>query len=229
MNNNDHIIKDPSSYPDKIAQQIFDKVFRTTTEKPGFAYLDLGKKSDSYQLRKLMIDLKHELCRLVKQTFDKKLAYQWLTRFDQQENTKLHQDNAGNQSFLMLGYEPTAIESDLYIADYVQFSHDHQINSIDFFEKYNPLFIDQNKELQPYITKVQELKKDHYQIILINNSNSAGNCETFGVLHQAKMTHKDHTKSRIVNSMMLNMINIDEKQLSNIDEQEFRTTSEVNR
>ena len=68
-----------------------------------------------------MVNIKYKLDELARREFDKKLAYQWLTRFDQQENTKFHQDNAGNQSFLMLGYEPTVIESDLYMGDYVNF------------------------------------------------------------------------------------------------------------
>ena len=228
MENTNHHINDHSIDSKIIAQQIFDQVFRTTTEKPGFAYLDLGKNSDSYQLRKLMVDIKYQLDELVRQEFDKKLTYQWLTRFDQQENTKFHQDNAGDQSFLMLGYEPTIIQSELYIADYVKFSYDYQIDPVDFFEKYNPLFIDQNEELEPYITKVQGIRSDHFQIFLINNSNSAGKSETLGVLHQAKMIKTDTSRSRIVNSMMLNMINKDDIQHSNSNEQEFMTTTQVN-
>jgi len=212
-----------------IVRFFFHHVFRTSVDKPGYALLDLGNAINSLELRKYMIALKHEIDQLCRERFDKKLAYQWLTRFDQQESTKLHQDNAGDQSFLMLGYEPTDILSELYIADYVKFCYDQQLQPAQFFEKFNPLFKDQYKKIKPYITKIQHFKKDHYQIVLINNSNSVGKTQTLGLLHQAKMIKNHSNKSRVVNSMMLNMINRYEHQFSNIDEQEFKTTDKINR
>jgi hypothetical protein len=50
----------------------------------------------------------------------KKLSYHWLVRFDQQVNTPFHVDNAADQSFLMLGYEPSEIESELHIYKYMR-------------------------------------------------------------------------------------------------------------
>jgi hypothetical protein len=46
-----------------------------------------------------------------------KIKLSLAVRFDQQVNT-FHVDNAADQSFLMLGYEPSEIESELHIADY---------------------------------------------------------------------------------------------------------------
>jgi hypothetical protein len=50
-----------------------------------------------------------------------KLSYHWLVRFDQQVNTPFV-DNAADQSFLMLGYEPS--ESELHIADYYKYANE---------------------------------------------------------------------------------------------------------
>jgi predicted nucleotide-binding protein (sugar kinase/HSP70/actin superfamily) len=36
----------------------------------------------------------------------------------------LHVDNAADQSFLMLGYEPSEIESELHIADYYKYANE---------------------------------------------------------------------------------------------------------
>jgi hypothetical protein len=73
-----------------------------------------------------MVDLKNELSFIVK--YDKKLSYHWLVRFDQQVNTPFHVDNAADQSFLMLGYEPSEIESELHIADYYKYANESNCN-----------------------------------------------------------------------------------------------------
>lgn len=188
-----------------IFQSCFEAVFRTETTPPGFYLLDLGPNVSSFQLREVMVMMKKNLSSLTKDRFGKSLGYQWLGRFDQQVSTKYHLDNAPNQSFLMLGYEPTDIESELYIADYVKFSLDRGIAPSDFFEHYNPIYSDHEDSLNPYVSQVEPFNKNSFKIVLINNSNGQPPCDTLGVLHMARMIKPDLEKRRIVNSMMLSM------------------------
>ena len=109
----------------QMSRYCFANVFRTNTKKPGFVHLDFGVDINSTQLRTIMVNLKKELSKLTQEQFNKPLIYKWLTRFDQQENTKYHLDNTDDQSFLMLGYEPSKIKSELYLADYVKFCEDN--------------------------------------------------------------------------------------------------------
>jgi hypothetical protein len=101
----------------EITWNVSKNVFRTNTNEVGFIHLDFGKNLTPYQFRS-MVDLKNELSKFTIVKYDKKLSYHWLVRFDQQVNTPFHVDNAADQSFLMLGYEPSEIESELHIADY---------------------------------------------------------------------------------------------------------------
>jgi hypothetical protein len=64
----------------------------------------------------------------------KKLSYHWLVRFDQQVNTPFHVDNAADQSFLMLGYEPSEIESELHIADYYKYANESGTATKDYLK-----------------------------------------------------------------------------------------------
>ena len=94
----------------------YPKVFRQDFTSPGFAVLDFGVDYTPEKLRATMVALKNNLqTRLIA---ERRLAlhYQWLGRFDQQETTKFHRDNAAAQSVLMLGYEPTSVKSRLFLA-----------------------------------------------------------------------------------------------------------------
>ncbi|MBO3100040.1 hypothetical protein [Gelidibacter pelagius] len=193
----------------KIAKECFENVFRTDTEHPGFAHIDLGKDIDSSELRSIMVALKNELSHHTSKAFNKKLAYHWLVRFDQQVNTPYHVDNAGDQSFLMLGYEPSNIKSELYLADYYKFAQESDDAPKEYLENFSPVFKDDERLLSSFITKIEPFKKDTYNIVLINNSNPTIERETLGVFHKATMLNPDPNKRRIVNSMLINMVHRD--------------------
>ncbi|MCM4169982.1 hypothetical protein DHD32_00705 [Arenibacter sp. TNZ] len=213
----------------KIAQYCINNVFRTNTDEPGFIHFDFGKNITPYQLRSIMVDLKKELSKLTSVHFDKKLSYHWLVRFDQQVNTPFHVDNAENQSFLMLGYEPSEIESELHIADYYSYAKESQAAPKDYLKNFTPIFKDDESLLAPYTTKVKSFNKDSYKIVLINNSNPKSSPETLGVFHKALIVKSDLEKSRIVNSMVLNMLpkgKIDHDQLN---EEKFLNTDVISK
>jgi hypothetical protein len=67
-----------------------------------------------------MVDLKNELSKFTVVKYDKKLSYH--CTFWPASQYPFHVDNAADQSFLMLGYEPSEIESELHIADYYKYA-----------------------------------------------------------------------------------------------------------
>ncbi|WP_016989573.1 hypothetical protein [Flavobacterium sp. ACAM 123] len=210
-----------------IAQYCMNNVFRKDTDKPGFVHLDFGKQIGSNQLRTIMVELKTELSKCTITRFDKRLAYQWLGRFDQQVSTPFHLDNAGDQSFLMLGYEPSEIQSKLYLADYHKFSRESEAALKDDAVRFNPIIKEDESALKPYISEVSPFDKDSYKIVLINNSNSKSNRETLGVFHMASIIEQDLSKSRVINSMMLNMIAEGKTNENGSSEEEFKNTDIV--
>jgi len=210
----------------KTIATIFAKVFRTQHEAPGFALLSYEGAMDSKRLRKYMVDLKNGLSRLCEKELGEELDYCWLARFDQQETTKFHRDNAPVDSFLMLGYEPTTVESRLQIADYHQLVTERRIPVEEYYAAHNPMFKDGEEELKPYIQEVEGFDKAAYQIALINNSDLRS-AKTFGVLHKAEMLQKDPTQARVVNSMML-CLNPSDK-LTKEEERKFLETDAISR
>lgn len=215
---------------DKITEFCFEKVFRHDFKQPGFVVLDFGSELKSETLRKYMIQLKRRLNTKVRAKFGMTLNYLWLGRFDQQCSTKYHLDNAGNQSFLMLGYEPSEIKSELYFADYVKFSREKKISDLEFFEKFNPIYADNESLLKPYVTKVEPFNTTSYKLILINNSNTTQNNGSFGVLHMARIIKGDANKSRIINSTMICMEHAETSSKFGIKaEDEFIMTNKISK
>lgn len=179
-------------------------------------------------LRKNMIALKRGLSERCKNDFGEELDYSWLTRFDQQTTTKYHRDNAPEDSFLLLGYEPTKIESRLSFADYHQFISDNNIAVDEYYDRHNPMFKTGEEELAPYITEVRDFDKSTYKIVIINNSDLTSK-KTFGVLHKAEMVTKDLSQARVVNSMMLYLKPADQPvSKTREDEMQFIETEEIN-
>lgn len=122
---------------------------------------------------------------LCKEYFGKTSQYQWLGRFDLQVNTKFNLDNTSNQSFLILGYEPAEVKSELYILDYIELSLDQGIESVDYFDKFNPIFGTNVETLRSNTTRVLEFNRNLFKIVLINNSNCKQNYETLDIQHKA--------------------------------------------
>jgi hypothetical protein len=227
---NEYYIK-LSSQPIQIhIDSIYTKVFRSNLNDPGFVLLDFGISYSSSELRRSMIALKNQLSRKHKDQSGYQLFYQWMGRFDQQETTKFHLDNAADQSFLMLGYEPTEIESRLYIADYLKLIKTLDITAETYFDKFNPMYMKGEDLLSPYTTEVKEFKSEAYKIVLINNSNTKISDQTLGVFHKAEIIKKDVTKERVINSIMLYSGNSDEyDSITAVDEELFIETEVVSK
>jgi hypothetical protein len=214
----------------QLAGLIYNKVLRTDFNEPGFVVIDFGVAFTSEKLRACMVQLKEDLSQIHINKSGQQLCYQWMGRFDQQESTKFHIDNAADQSFLMLGYEPTVIKSKLFFADYVQLIQSMNISGDEYFEIFNPMFTDGEKLLSPFITEIKEFNEETYKIILMNNSNTNKTNKTLGVFHKAEIIEKDETKQRVINSVMLYSSNVGEiETYSKESQQNFIYTSEISK
>lgn len=187
-----------------VAEAVFEKVFRTSFDQPGFAIVSLGAV-DSHQQRRAMVDLKESLSRLHEEHWQERLHYLSLGRFDQQASTKLHLDGAPARSFLMLGYEPTEVRSQFLISDFTLCAHELGISSTDFLQRHNPMFGPGADMLRNYTTTITGWHEDRPRIVVINNSigSTSDGIPMLGVMHGASIPEPKPHLQRIINSTMI--------------------------
>ena len=190
----------------QYAKLIYERTCRTDFDFPGFCLISIDRKMDSKEFRESMVELKQGLSEIYESRMGGELAYLSAMRFDQQTTTKLHLDGGPAESLLMLGYEPTEVESELVIADYAKCAFDLGLTPHEFLEKHNPMFEAGEELLRPYSTKLSRFSNSQYQIVVINNS-SAEFSESVprwqGTLHTAKILMPDASKARVINSTMI--------------------------
>ena len=212
----------------KLAALAYPAVFRTDFEQPGYVLFDLGSTFGSQAQRQLMVDLKEELSQIDDYTRGRTLYYQSMGRFDQQVTTKPHRDGGPEESILMLGYEPTTVESKISFADYSHCAMDLGITPAEFLDRHNPMFPDGRNRLTKYTTELTEFNKSAYQILVINNSiTQLGDNHLQGVLHTAEITDPNPDRSRVVNSTMIACGK--RSSLNTSDERNFIVTSTIRR
>jgi hypothetical protein len=183
-------------------QNIYDRVCRTDFNFPGYYVFNLGKVP-SEDLRARMIELKEELEKIHFKKTNKVLSYKSAARFDQQVTTKLHRDNGPEESFLILGYEPSEVESELFIADYSFCAHKLGLTPQQFLEKHNPMFGTGEELLKSFTQKIALDNTASYMVI-INNSLAAFNDKSWlGVLHMASILKPDENHRRVINSILI--------------------------
>ncbi len=192
-----------SHSPSDFANSVYHRVFRTEFNQPGFALINLGPDYGSESQRQLMIDLKNEFDRLERRHRRRNLMYQSLTRFDQQVTTKPHRDGGPDESILMLGYEPSLIESRVELSDYSKCAHDLGMTPAEFLDQFNPMFPDGQNRLSGYVTPIDDFDNTSFQILLINNSMKQIGEGLVGVLHTARIINPNPDFRRVVNSTMI--------------------------
>ena len=217
--------------PQAIAQQIFACVWRFDFEAPGFCLLDLGPGINTHDLRSTMLTLKEQLSSLNQHRTGLRFACRSLGRFDQQETTKFHLDGAPPESLLMLGYEPSLVQSRLLLADYSRCAFDLGIESQRFLTDFNPMFQRGEALLERYVTELPPAPAGHSRIVLINNSAlsfTATRTNPLGVLHKASIVNPTPKQQRVVNSMMLMTgEEVIEEEISVAQQQEFIDTDKL--
>ena len=189
-----------------VADRVYPQVFRHDFRAPGFALVSLGPSVGSRPLRRFMVSLKERLAVIHHGLSGRHLVYLSMGRFDQQETTKFHLDSAPDESFLMLGYEPTPVRSELAVADYTRAAFDLGVDPKTFLDDYNPMFSKGEGMLAPYVTRVKHFDPASAQVLLVNNSAepfSRSVRNMLGVMHQASVPNPDPGRARVVNSTMI--------------------------
>jgi len=189
-----------------IALDVYNLTCRTNFDAPGFCIVNVGAAIGSVAFRKLMVDIKREMTAIHKSTSSDSLVYLSAARFDQQESTKPHLDGGPDQCFLMLGYEPSEIPSELEITDYAKCAFDLKVTPKEFMTQHNPMFKSGYELLRPYATRIPCFSPSDFQIVSINNSSapfSSDGSTWQGTLHTATILKPDETKRRVINSTMI--------------------------
>lgn len=221
---------DEQQCPRVLAESLYDRVFRRDFTQPGFALIDLGPNYNSEAQRRLMIDLKNEFSRLERRHRGRELVYQSMTRFDQQVTTKPHRDGGPDESILMLGYEPSSVESDLEMSDYSRCANDLGITPAEFLDRHNPMFSDGQVRLAAYATPIEDFDNASFQIMIINNSMNPVGQGLLGVLHTAKIISPNPSVRRVINSTMIASVQPgDGENISACEQSDFVTTEVVRR
>ncbi len=189
-----------------LAETLYTRTCRSDFDSPGFCLLHLGEVANSVAFRQLMVDLKQQMSSIHEFRTGNRLDYLSAARFDQQITTKPHLDGGPDECFLMLGYEPSAIASELYLFDYARCAFDLELSPVELLAKHNPMFQTDYEILQRYSTALPCLSRTDFQIVCINNSSAqfSRNRSTWqGVLHTAKIVSPDDSKRRVINSTMI--------------------------
>jgi hypothetical protein len=216
-----------------IASDVYRRTCRVTFDAPGFCVLNVGQDIDSVAFRRLMVDLKREMAAIHEEIAGSTLAYLSAARFDQQETTRPHLDGGPDECFLMLGYEPSAIDSEIEIADYARCAFDLGYSPKEFMAEYNPMFSAGYDILRPYTTRLACFSRTDYQIICINNS-----CAPWsdlrrawqGTVHTATIPAPDESQRRVIDSTMIAPVPAGTPDTVDGDElNDFITTSAVRR
>ncbi|HAA19323.1 MAG TPA: hypothetical protein DCP28_11330 [Cytophagales bacterium] len=177
-----------------------------------------------------MVELKEGLTAVSQRRANLRLNYQWMGRFSHQHTSQFHRDSAHPHSFLMLGYEPTAVDSRVYVADFSKLIEQHGIPLATYFGGSQEVNVAaEAPSIAPYVTELTPFPKDHYRLLVLNNSKSFQK-PTFGMFHRGEVQQKQSAEDRIINSIMLYMANPEEEeQHTQQDISNFVNTQQVNR
>jgi hypothetical protein len=152
-----------------------------------------------------MIVLKQRLSAIAVQRGGKPFVFRSLARFDQQVTTKFHLDGAPSESMLILGYEPSKVESRLVLADYSRAAFDLGITPQQLLKDFNPMYKKGEELLDHYVTELPAVAKEGSRILVVNNSSlpySEERTNPLGVMHKASIARPNVAERRIVNSTM---------------------------
>lgn len=227
---NEGLVNNTSAFSRKELNDIYNGVIRDGTDQPGFYYEDYGDQIDSKAFRQRMVELKEGLSNLCKFRSNKQLNYQWMGRFSHQHTSGFHRDSAAEHSFLILGYEPTNIDSRVYLADYTKMIENQNISLETYFDGNQDVNVASNdSQIEAYVTELTPFPKNHYRLLVINNSKSFKE-KTYGVFHRGEVLQKMDGEDRVLNSLMLCLCDITiEEQHSPEAIMNFVNTDNVNR
>jgi hypothetical protein len=208
--------------------KVYEQVCRNTFDKPGFSYVKLCYEIESKEFRRLTVKLIEKLDKIYFEKCNASLECITMGRYDQKETTKFHLDGGPDESYLVLGYEPSEVKSELSLADYSLAAFEMNLSPKEFLLNHNPMFSKGENLLKPYITDLVDFDSTKTNLLFVNNSSMAlgDKLTSLGVLHRAKITHPFADKSRVINSIQLgNTLNLN----SNLDLSSFIDLAVISR
>lgn len=204
-----------------------EAVFRSSTKKPGFYYEDLGADLGSQGFRQVMVDLMSGLRKLNKQRTGTPLKIQWIGRFDHRHTSRFHRDNADPHSFLILGYEPTQVDSQVSVADFSKWIETEGMSTETYFEDPQVNTAPNDTDLIPVSTELSPFPKTNYHLLVLNNGKSSDD-PALGVFDRGVVSESSDSHERVINSIMLYTDNsTGSAQPSEQDIADFVTTNKV--
>ena len=183
-----------------VWQRLLDAVWRTATDRPGFALVTFADELDTHELRAWMLTVGVTLGSYLP------VGGFWperLGRFDQQVTTRFHRDGAPAESLLTLGYEPSAVASRFFVADACRAAAAAGLSVTEFLHRHNPMQPAGEALLAPVTTEL-ELPPGRACVVVLNNSMlppDAPRPHVLGVLHKGEIPRPDPTRSRVINSV----------------------------
>ena len=181
------------------AVEHFADVWRTTTDRPGYATLTVADpQPTSTELRWAMMTLVESF-----NESSRKFVVERVGRFDQQVSTRFHRDGAADVSLLILAYEPTTVASQLFIHD--PFRAASGESAFEYLWRNKPMTKGGDEELMRSAVDVLGLP-GQARIVVFNNCTVLENPppgHPLGVLHRGLIPHPDPAASRVINSMGL--------------------------
>ena len=179
------------------SQKIYEAVFRQNLQAPGFFFKDFGASIRAEVLRHYMLELAMGLSQHCLKNLHPPLYVQRFGRFHQSCTSQFHRDHTDNaRSFLIMGYEPTPINSRILVADYSRFAADRHMSCEHYLAQREEDAAGWDALLAPYTTECT-FSKFHYRLVVVNNS------QRLGLFHRAHIKTPSTVQNRMINYLLL--------------------------
>ncbi len=189
-----------------VAERAYLRTCRSGFDAPGLCVINLGSELDSVRFRRFMVALEERMAAVHETRTGKTLALLSAQRFDQQETTRPHLDGGPEECFLMLGYEPSAVQARVEAFDYARCAFDLGMTPRAFLDQHNPMFRPGSGILQDYAVPVPCFEACDYRVLCINNSTAAyseSRPAWQGVMHTASILEPDDSERRVIDYLVV--------------------------
>ncbi len=225
-------VDDATPLPE-LTDWLYRTVCRQTLDRPGFCVLTLPATEASARMRDRMVALTRALSGRHLRETGEELIYQSATRFDQQGTTKLHRDGGPENCFLMLGYEPSTVESEVAVADSSACARRPGALGAGTARPAQPDVSRRGRAAPAVHDPPGVVPSGRAQIVCVNNSlrSTAERPWSWkGMLHTAQILRPDPLQSRVINSTLIVSVPVGTAPfLTDQEIEEFRTTEAVHR
>lgn len=178
-----------------LATVVFQRVWRTSLDEPGFALIRFRESIGSRDLRCFLIDLAA--------AFPLEFVPERLGRFDQQVSSRFHRDGAPPASLLLLGYEASRVRGRVFVADAERAAAAAGLPLNEFLAAHNPMTPAGEARLWPVTTELALPVNEPFVVVLNNSLMPSGAGRVLGVLHKAEVPDPDPSAERVINSVGL--------------------------